>query len=65
MEDVFNPGHTYKCAAPGPQLLNDSAGGNFNLWVPDDLPHAASATGKWWSTPKDAPVRWVVWSFGP
>lgn len=65
MEDVFNPGHTYKYAAPGPQLLNDSAGGNFNLWVPDDLPQAASVNGKWWSTPKDAPVRWVVWSLGP
>jgi prepilin-type N-terminal cleavage/methylation domain-containing protein len=65
MEDVFNPGHTYKYAAPGPQLLNDSPGGDFPLWVPDDLPQAASATGKWWSTPREAPVRWVVWSLGP
>ncbi len=65
MEDVFNPGHTYKYAAPGPQILNDSPGGTFNVWSPDDLPHAVSSTGKWWSTPKDAPVRWVVWSLGP
>lgn len=65
MEDVFNPGHTYKYAAPGPQFLNDSPGGDFYLWVPDDLPRATSATGKWWSQPKDAPVRWVVWSLGP
>jgi prepilin-type N-terminal cleavage/methylation domain-containing protein len=65
MEDVFNPSHTYKYAAPGPQLLNDSPGGNFKLWVPDDFPNCASSTGKWWSMPKDAPVRWVVWSLGP
>ena len=65
MEDVFNPGHTYKYAAPGPQLLNDSPGGNFKVWAPDDFPASASTTGRWWSTPKEAPVRWVVWSLGP
>ena len=65
MEDVFNPGHTYKYAAPGPQLLNDSPGGNFKVWVPDDFPECASATGKWISSPQDSPVRWVAWSLGP
>jgi prepilin-type N-terminal cleavage/methylation domain-containing protein len=65
LEDVFNPGHTYKYAAPGPQILNDTPEGNFKVWVPDDLPHFASATGKWWSMPKESPVRWVVWSLGP
>jgi prepilin-type N-terminal cleavage/methylation domain-containing protein len=65
MEDVFNPGHTYKYAAPGPQLLNDSPGGNFKVWAPDDFPTSASPIGKWWSTQQDAPVRWVVWSLGP
>ena len=29
MEDVFNPEHTYKYAAPGPQLLNGSPSGKF------------------------------------
>jgi prepilin-type N-terminal cleavage/methylation domain-containing protein len=65
MEDLFNPGHTYKYAAPGPQLLNGSAGGNFQLWAPDDLPNNTSTNGKYYSNPKTAPVRWVLWSLGP
>lgn len=65
MEDVFNPGHTYKYAAPGPQLLNDSPGGNFKLWVPDDFPRCATNSGQYYSNPKDSPVRWVLWSMGP
>ena len=65
LEDVFNPGHTYKYAAPGPQLLNDSPGGNFKLWVPDDFPECAADSGKYYSSPKDSPVRWALWSVGP
>jgi len=65
MEDVFNPGHTYKYAAPGPQLLNDSPGGNFKVWVPGDFPECASTNGQWVSTVAQSPVRWVVWSMGP
>jgi len=65
MEDVFNPGHTYKYAAPGPQLLNDSPGTNFKLWVPNDFPEGATDAGRYYSTPKDSPVRWVLWSLGP
>jgi type II secretory pathway pseudopilin PulG len=65
MEDVFNPGHTYKYATPGPQLLNDSPGGNYQLWVPNDAPTCASTNGQYYSAPKDSPVRWVIWSHGP
>jgi prepilin-type N-terminal cleavage/methylation domain-containing protein len=65
MEDVFNPDHTYKYAAPGPQLLNNAPGGNYQLWVPDDLPNCASTNGHYYSSPKDCPVRWVIWSMGP
>jgi prepilin-type N-terminal cleavage/methylation domain-containing protein len=65
MEDVFNPGHTYKYAAPGPQLLNDSPGGNFSVWVPADFPECAATNGQWFSTPAQSPVRWAVWSLGP
>jgi prepilin-type N-terminal cleavage/methylation domain-containing protein len=65
MEDVFNPGHTYKYAAPGPQLLNDSPGGNFKLWVPDDFPDCATNSGRYHSGLETSPVRWVVWSLGP
>jgi prepilin-type N-terminal cleavage/methylation domain-containing protein len=65
MEDVFNPGHTYKYATPGPQLLNDSPSGNYKLWVPDDFPKCATNTGRYYSSPGESPVRWVVWSLGP
>jgi len=65
MEDVFNPNHTYKYAAPGPQLLNGTAGGNYQLWVPDDIPNCASTNGQYYSSLKDSPVRWVIWSMGP
>jgi prepilin-type N-terminal cleavage/methylation domain-containing protein len=65
MEDIFNPGHTYKYAAPGPQLLNDSPGGNFKLWVPNDFPQCATNAGRWVTNPAESPVRWVVWSMGP
>jgi prepilin-type N-terminal cleavage/methylation domain-containing protein len=65
MEDVFNPGHTYKYAAPGPRLMNGAAAGNHDLWVPEDLPHCASTNGQRHSVLKSSPVRWVIWSMGP
>lgn len=65
MEDVFNPGHTYKYATPGPQLLNDSPGGNYKLWVPNDFPECAANVGRYYSTRADSPVRWAIWSMGP
>ena len=65
MEDLFNPEHTYKYAAPGPQMLNGAPGGNYQLWVPDDVPTCASTNGHYYSNPKVSPVRWVIWSLGP
>jgi hypothetical protein len=62
---VFNPGHTYKYAAPGPQILNDSPGGNYKLWVPNDFPECATNAGRYYSTRADSPARWVLWSLGP
>lgn len=63
--DPFNPGHTYKYATPGPQLLNDSPAGNCKLWVPDDFPVCAAPAGRYYSDRADSPVRWVLWSLGP
>lgn len=65
MEDVFNPGHTYKYATLGPQLLNDTPAGDFKLWVPADFPDGRDTNGSWQSGLERAPVRWVVWSLGP
>jgi len=65
MEDIFDPGHTYKYAAPGPQLLNGEPVGNYALWIPESFPEMNSDQGKYFSNPKTAPVRWVIWSLGP
>lgn len=65
LEDIFNPGHTYKYAAPGPQYLNGEPGGNYSLWIPDTYPDLNGNTGKYYDNPKTSPIRWVVWSMGP
>jgi prepilin-type N-terminal cleavage/methylation domain-containing protein len=62
--DIFNPGYTYKYAAPGPELLNGKPAGNYSLWVPTNAPDMTS-DGRYFSDPKASPVRWVVWSLGP
>lgn len=65
MEDPFDPGHTYKYAAPGPKLLNGDPAGNYELWVPTNFPDLSGTSGARYSNPKTSPVRWVVWSMGP
>jgi len=66
LEDVFNPDHTYKYAAPGPELLNGRPAGNYPLWVPTNFPgNLGGSSGKYYTDPKTSPVRWVVWSLGP
>ena len=65
LEDIFNPGHTYKFAAPGPQLLNGAPTANYSLWVPTNAPANMSGGGKYFTDFKASPVRWVVWSLGP
>ncbi len=64
LQDVFNPGHTYKYAAPGPQLLNGSPTANYALWEPTN-PVTMSGGGQYFTDPKQSPIRWVVWSLGP
>ena len=63
--DVFNPEHTYKYAAPGPELLNGSPAGNYALWAPTNAPDFDGSSGQYFTDPKLSPVRWVVWSLGP
>lgn len=65
LEDPFNPGHTYKYAAPGPLLLNGEPAGDYALWVPTNFPNLKSEHGRYYTRPADSPVRWVVWSLGP
>jgi hypothetical protein len=50
---------------PGPQILNDSPGGNYKLWVPNDFPACATNAGRYYSTRTESPIRWVLRSLGP
>lgn len=80
MEDVFNPGYTYKYQKPGLGMHND-AYVIKSVWVPDTFPNdlanddpdtlAGKSYDNFWQ-PKDdngnlvsSPVSWVVWSVGP
>jgi len=80
IEDIFNPGHTYKYKAPGWGFHNDGAVPK-SVWVPDDFPNddpdadpqtlAGTSYDNVW-VPTDAagkliscPVSWVIWSVGP
>jgi len=64
LQDVFNPDHTYKYAAPGPQLLNGRPTANYELWEPTNLT-TMSGGGQYFTDPTLSPIRWVVWSLGP
>jgi prepilin-type N-terminal cleavage/methylation domain-containing protein len=65
MEDIFNRGHTYKYAAPGPELLNGGAAGNYKLWVPTNFPVNLGGSSGQYYTNSSSPVRWIIWSLGP
>jgi prepilin-type N-terminal cleavage/methylation domain-containing protein len=80
VEDIFQPGHTYKYMAPGWGFHNN-AWMPKSLWVPDAFPRddsnadPSTQAGKAYddvSRPLDdsgsvipSPVRWVVYSVGP
>ena len=63
VEDVFNPGETYRYAAPGPGYANDSPA-EIPLFIPEGFPEAGGSL-KMHTDPERSPVRWVVWSVGP
>jgi prepilin-type N-terminal cleavage/methylation domain-containing protein len=63
--DVFNPGHTYKYAAPGLRLLNGSTKDTYALWVSSNYPNMSGAIGAKYTNLASSPVRWAVWSLGP
>ncbi len=65
VEDVFNPGFTYKYAAPGPGLMNGDPGYQHTMWIPEDFPHCASEEGDWCGATETAAVKWALWSLGP
>jgi prepilin-type N-terminal cleavage/methylation domain-containing protein len=65
LEDVFNPNHTYKYDAPGPQLINGNSPGIRQMWVPTNAPLDMSGGGKYFTNQITSPVKWVIWSLGP
>ena len=65
LEDLFDPGHTYKYAAPGPLILNGEPAGNYGLWIPASFPNLSGEDGKFYDQSAVSPVRWAVWSLGP
>ena len=66
LEDVFNPDHTYKYAAPGPATAQRPPAGNYSLWVPTNATDSiCTGGGKYFTDAKTSPVRWVIWSLGP
>lgn len=65
LEDPFNPGHTYKYAAPGPYYLNGQLQSEgFAIYVPNDFPVCRSSDGAYHDNAR-SPLAWVVWSLGP
>lgn len=67
IEDRFNPGYTYKYRSVGTLIYNrttimpDSA----YLWVPNGFPDSEQNDGQTYTTPKESPVSWVLYSQGP
>ena len=64
LEDLFDPGHTYKYAAPGRLILNGEPAGNYALWIPTNFPELTGEHGRFYDQPATSPVRWAVWSLG-
>ena len=68
MEDRYNHGQTYKYWAVGELVQNGQPAKDkpSRLWVPDGYPNCDSTTeGKWYESPKESPVTWVIFSQGP
>jgi hypothetical protein len=66
-EDRFNRGYTYKYRSVGTLIYNRTTvvdEGAF-LWVPDGFPDNAQDEGRTYSTLKESPVSWVLYSEGP
>ncbi|MCK4602100.1 MAG: prepilin-type N-terminal cleavage/methylation domain-containing protein [Phycisphaerae bacterium] len=61
--DPFNPGRTYKYLKPG-RGYHNNAGTYISFWVPDEFPSGDMDTGKDYSSEKNSPVSFVLWSVG-
>jgi len=65
LEDVFNPGHTYKYIAPGYGWANGMAT-CLAIWVPRAFPRDnGPADDKAYFSQRTSPVPFATWSVGP
>lgn len=67
IEDRFNPGYTYKYRSVGTLIYNRTTvlPDGACLWVPNGFPDNEQTDGQVYSSQKDSPVSWVVYSQGP
>ncbi len=67
IEDRFNRGYTYKYRSVGTLIYNRTTVVEEGacLWVPDGFPDNEQSEGQTYSTLKDSPVSWVLYSQGP
>jgi prepilin-type N-terminal cleavage/methylation domain-containing protein len=67
IEDRFNRGYTYKYRSMGTMIYNRTTvmKEGASLWVPDGFPHNDANDGQWYTSPKQSPVSWVLYSVGP
>ena len=67
LEDRFNPGYTYKYRSVGTLIYNRTTimADSAYLWVPNGFPDNEQKDGQSYSTLKESPVSWVLYSQGP
>ncbi|MCL5280805.1 MAG: type II secretion system GspH family protein [Planctomycetes bacterium] len=67
IEDPFNPGYTYKYRSVGTLIYNRTTvmADSAYLWVPNGFPDHEQKEGQTYSTLKESPVSWVLYSQGP
>jgi prepilin-type N-terminal cleavage/methylation domain-containing protein len=67
VEDRFNRGYTYKYRSVGTLIYNRTTNVDEGayLWVPNGFPDNEQTEGQTYSSLKDSPVSWVLYSEGP
>jgi prepilin-type N-terminal cleavage/methylation domain-containing protein len=66
-EDRFNKGYTYKYRSIGTLIYNRTTvmKEGASLWVPDGFPYNDVNDGQLYTSPRESPVSWILYSLGP
>jgi len=65
LEDLFNPGHTYKYAAPRAGTAQWRSGAALSAMGADECATGHVRRRQIFHRSKNQPVKWVIWSLGP